>query len=90
MHVSNELEFGHLVNPDQFDVSRTNPDIYHVSDNKIEWDKRYLHEDYAENFVEGHEHLMVSTVCVITIFLMSFGKVWITKCTPILNSMSIL
>lgn len=60
MHVSNELVFGHLVNPEHYDISRTNPDVYQVSDNKIEWEKRYLHAEYSENFVEGHEHLMVS------------------------------
>lgn len=61
MHVSNELEFGHLVNPEHYDVSRTNPDVYQVSDNKIEWEKRYLHEEYSDNFAEDRVHSMVST-----------------------------
>lgn len=60
MHVSNEEHFGHLVNPESFDVSRTHPDMYQVIDNKIEWEQRYLNEDYAKNFDEHHKPLMVS------------------------------
>ncbi|CAK1588743.1 unnamed protein product [Parnassius mnemosyne] len=58
MHVSNERELGHLVNPETFDITRTHPDVYQVLDNKLEWEKRYLHVDYAVNFEEGREHLM--------------------------------
>ncbi|KAL4717703.1 hypothetical protein ACJJTC_000852 [Scirpophaga incertulas] len=58
MHVSNEYDFGHLVNPENFDVTRTHPDMYQVLDNKIEWEQRYLGEDYKINFEEGRKHLM--------------------------------
>lgn len=59
MHVSNEQDFGHLVNPDNFDLSRKHPDIYQVMDNKIEWEDRYLSPEYAENYAEGRKHSMV-------------------------------
>ncbi|CAG9781920.1 unnamed protein product [Diatraea saccharalis] len=58
MHVSNELDFGHLVNPENYDISRTHPDVYSMFDNKIEWEARYLHDDYNINFEEGRKHLM--------------------------------
>ncbi|RVE46862.1 hypothetical protein evm_008507 [Chilo suppressalis] len=58
MHVSNEMDFGHLVNPENYDVSRTNPDVYSLFDNKLEWEARYLHENYSVNFEEGRKHLM--------------------------------
>ncbi|KAG6446513.1 procollagen-lysine,2-oxoglutarate 5-dioxygenase [Manduca sexta] len=58
MHVSNEHYFGHLVNPESYDVTRTNPDLYQLLDNKLEWDNRYLHEDYLKNFEEGQKPLM--------------------------------
>lgn len=58
MHVSNEQDFGHLVNPDNFDLSRKHPDIYQVMDNKIEWEDRYLSPEYAENYAEGRKHSM--------------------------------
>lgn len=60
MHVSNELDFGHLVNPESYDISRTNPDVYQVFDNKLDWEKRYLHPEYASSFEEGKKPLMVS------------------------------
>ncbi|XP_063837610.1 procollagen-lysine,2-oxoglutarate 5-dioxygenase isoform X1 [Ostrinia nubilalis] len=58
MHVSNELDFGHLVNPESYDISRTHPDVYQLFDNKIEWEARYLHEDYATSLQEGNKPLM--------------------------------
>nr|XP_021187543.2 procollagen-lysine,2-oxoglutarate 5-dioxygenase isoform X1 [Helicoverpa armigera] len=58
MYVSNEMDFGHLVNPESYDISRTNPDMYQLFDNKMEWTTRYLHEDYHLNFDEGRKHLM--------------------------------
>lgn len=59
MHVSNELDFGHLINPETYTVTRTHPDIYQVIENKIEWEQRYLHPDYNINFNEDRKHLMV-------------------------------
>lgn len=58
MYVSNEHDFGHLVNPESYDTSRTHPDMYQIFDNKMEWATRYLHEDYISNFDEGRKHLM--------------------------------
>lgn len=65
MYVSNELDFGHLVNPETYDISRTNPDMYQLFDNKMEWTTRYLHEEYHLNFDEERKHLMVCIVIVI-------------------------
>ncbi|XP_076236667.1 procollagen lysyl hydroxylase [Calliopsis andreniformis] len=50
MYVSNRLDFGHLVNPDSYDITLTNPDLYQILDNKLDWEKRYIHENYSENF----------------------------------------
>ncbi|XP_066581047.1 procollagen-lysine,2-oxoglutarate 5-dioxygenase [Prorops nasuta] len=50
MYVSNRLDFGHLVNPETFDIKLTNPDMYQIMDNKLNWERRYLHENYSENF----------------------------------------
>lgn len=58
MHVSNEMEFGHLVNPESYDTSRTHPDMYQLMDNKMEWSTRYLHEDYHKNFDENNTPAM--------------------------------
>ncbi|XP_012233365.2 procollagen-lysine,2-oxoglutarate 5-dioxygenase isoform X2 [Linepithema humile] len=50
MYVSNRLEFGHLVNPDTYDIRLTYPDMYQIMDNKLDWEKRYIHSNYSENF----------------------------------------
>lgn len=58
MHVSNVLDFGHLGNPESYDISRTYPDMYQLFDNKLEWEQRYLHEEYYNSFLEGQKPLM--------------------------------
>lgn len=50
MYVNNRLEFGHLVSADDFDTKLTNPDLYQIFENKLDWQKRYIHENYTENF----------------------------------------
>ncbi|KAL0119879.1 hypothetical protein PUN28_007957 [Cardiocondyla obscurior] len=50
MYVSNRLEFGHLVDPDSYDIRLTYPDMYQIMDNKLDWEKRYIHSNYSENF----------------------------------------
>lgn len=50
MYVSNRVDFGHLVDPTNYDISLTNPDLYQIQDNKVDWEKRYIHENYTENF----------------------------------------
>ncbi|XP_006564743.1 procollagen-lysine,2-oxoglutarate 5-dioxygenase 3 isoform X1 [Apis mellifera] len=50
MYVSNRLDFGHLVNPDSYDITLTHPDLYQIIDNKLDWERRYIHENYSENF----------------------------------------
>lgn len=50
MYVNNRLDFGHLVNPDTYDINLTYPDMYQILDNKLDWEKRYIHSNYSENF----------------------------------------
>ncbi|CAG9863076.1 unnamed protein product [Phyllotreta striolata] len=50
MYVSNRVDFGHLINPDNFDTTRTEPDMYQIFDNAQDWEDRYIHVDYPENF----------------------------------------
>ena len=59
MFVSNRENFGHLVNPDNFNVSYTNPEMYQLFDNKFDWEKRYIHENYSKNFLEGNTPIQV-------------------------------
>ncbi|KAL3280586.1 hypothetical protein HHI36_003820 [Cryptolaemus montrouzieri] len=50
MYASNRIDFGHLVNPESFDITRTEPDMYQIIDNQRDWESRYIHIDYPENF----------------------------------------
>ena len=40
-YVSNRVDFGHLVNADDFDVSRLHPEMWEISNNQYDWEKRY-------------------------------------------------
>lgn len=62
MYVSNRMDFGHLINPETFKISYTNPDMYQIMDNRIDWENRYLHEDYLKNFDEGVVHQQVNRI----------------------------
>lgn len=54
MYVNNRVDFGHLVDPDRFDISLTHPDLYQIFDNKLDWERRYIHENYTLNFDPNH------------------------------------
>lgn len=60
MYVSNRLEFGHLVNPETFNTSLASPEIYQLFDNKVDWERRYIHENYSRNFENNVTHQQVS------------------------------
>ncbi|XP_047484397.1 procollagen-lysine,2-oxoglutarate 5-dioxygenase 2-like isoform X1 [Penaeus chinensis] len=53
MYVSNRVDFGHLVNADQFDTSRMNPELWQVVDNRWDWEQRYLHPNYSSAVAEN-------------------------------------
>lgn len=50
MYVSNRFDYGHLVNPDSYDLTVTHPDLYQILDNKFDWERRYIHQNYSGNF----------------------------------------
>jgi hypothetical protein len=54
------MDFGHLVNADNFDTSRTNSEIYQIFDNRWDWEQRYIHENYTENFNPNNTIAQVS------------------------------
>lgn len=60
MYVSNRVDFGHLVNPDSYDVTLTHPDLYQIFDNKLDWEKKYIHVNYSQNFHPEQVPIQVS------------------------------
>lgn len=50
MYVSNRVDFGHLINTDTFDTTRSEPEMYQLFENTQDWEDRYISEEYVENF----------------------------------------
>lgn len=59
IYVSNRVEFGHLINPDTYDISRAEPDMYQIFDNEEDWEEAYIHPDYAETLNPEKKNLQV-------------------------------
>lgn len=55
--VTNAHEFGHLVDPTSYNISRTHPDFYQLEDNMIDWEQKYLHENYSKLLENDDTHL---------------------------------
>ncbi|XP_050707436.1 procollagen-lysine,2-oxoglutarate 5-dioxygenase 1-like isoform X2 [Eriocheir sinensis] len=53
LHLSNRVEFGHLVNNEEFDLSRLNPELWEVERNRWDWERRYLNPAYPESVAEN-------------------------------------
>ncbi|KAJ8961210.1 hypothetical protein NQ318_008893 [Aromia moschata] len=52
-----EVDFGHLINPDTYDITRAEPDMYQIFDNEIDWEEKYIHKEYKDNFLPRKEDL---------------------------------
>ncbi|XP_019873641.2 procollagen-lysine,2-oxoglutarate 5-dioxygenase isoform X2 [Aethina tumida] len=50
MYVSNRVDFGHLINAETYDITRAEPDMYQIFENEKDWEQRYIHPEYPENF----------------------------------------
>lgn len=48
MHVVNTEQFGHLIDSDYYDASKTHPDFYQLFNNKYDWERKYIAADYSK------------------------------------------
>lgn len=48
MYVSNLHDFGHLINSDSFDTSHVHDELYEIYTNQVDWEHRYIHENYSK------------------------------------------
>ncbi|CAF2076350.1 unnamed protein product [Rotaria magnacalcarata] len=46
MYITNELNYGHLIDTDNFNISLIQPELYEIFNNVKDWKARYLHPDY--------------------------------------------
>ncbi|CAF3851853.1 unnamed protein product [Rotaria sp. Silwood1] len=53
MYVNNELNYGHLIDADNFNISLTKPELYEIFNNVKDWKARYLHPDYYKYLEEN-------------------------------------
>ncbi|CAF0971601.1 unnamed protein product [Didymodactylos carnosus] len=44
--IINEMTYGHLVDPDNFNISLIRPEMYEIFNNVKDWKARYIHPDY--------------------------------------------
>lgn len=46
MYVYNMVDFGHLVNNEEFNPMLTRPEFYELMNNQRDWENRYLHSEF--------------------------------------------
>ncbi|XP_037906818.1 procollagen-lysine,2-oxoglutarate 5-dioxygenase [Hermetia illucens] len=56
MYIINTKTYGHLVNDEDFNLKNTRPDFYTFFTNQRDWEQRYIHPDYAEQFNPNFTH----------------------------------
>lgn len=47
MFVDNRVDAGHLINPEDFDPTKVNPEMYEIFTNKYDWEQRYIHPNFS-------------------------------------------
>lgn len=52
-YMLNSHEFGHLVDPTSYNTSQTHPDFDQLQNNIVDWERKYLHDDYYKNLEES-------------------------------------
>lgn len=56
MFISNDRFYGHLVNGETYNPLLTQPDFYTMLSNPRDWERQYLHADYAAQLLPGAVH----------------------------------
>ena len=51
-YVSNRLDWGHLINADDFDTSHKYNELWELVTNQFDWENRYLHANYSKSLEE--------------------------------------
>ncbi|XP_065582274.1 procollagen-lysine,2-oxoglutarate 5-dioxygenase 1-like isoform X1 [Artemia franciscana] len=49
MYVSNRLNWGHLINNEEFDTSHLHNEMWEIFNNRWDWELRYLHPNYSHS-----------------------------------------
>lgn len=49
--LSNICKYGHLINTDSYDITRTRPEFFELLTNKFDWEKRYIDNKYFQQLI---------------------------------------
>ncbi|KFM79073.1 Procollagen-lysine,2-oxoglutarate 5-dioxygenase 3, partial [Stegodyphus mimosarum] len=58
IYVSNLHDFGHLINSESFDTSHVHNELYEIYTNQVDWEHRYIHENYSKVLDPSYEVAM--------------------------------
>ena len=50
MFVTNRFDFGHLITNDKYNTSHLHNELFEIENNLVDWQKRYIHVNYSQNF----------------------------------------
>ncbi|CAI5791219.1 multifunctional procollagen lysine hydroxylase and glycosyltransferase LH3 [Podarcis lilfordi] len=48
LHISNRDEFGRLISTARYNISHLYPDLRQISENPLDWQEKYIHENYTQ------------------------------------------
>ena len=60
MYATNMQVFGHLVNPDYFNINHAYDDMWQMVANTQDWENRYLHPLYHKQLEPDYPNQVVS------------------------------
>ena len=49
LFVTNRLDWGHLISADKFNTSHLHNELYNMKQNRLQWEKLYLHPNYSQS-----------------------------------------
>jgi len=55
MMLDNTNYYGHLINTDDYELKAVHPDIFQIFDNRVDWELKYLHENYTNVLKEDYK-----------------------------------
>ncbi|ETE69598.1 Procollagen-lysine,2-oxoglutarate 5-dioxygenase 3 [Ophiophagus hannah] len=47
LHISNRDDFGRLISSTRYNISRLHPELWQISENPLDWQEKYIHENYS-------------------------------------------
>ena len=60
MYVSNRANFGHLLSTEGFETTHLFNEMWQLTENRWDWEQRYLHPNYSQALAKDFQNEMVS------------------------------